>query len=125
MKIYGPYMDSTGKRRIVIRVNDDGVRKTMSNARYVLEQKLDRSLESWEEADHIDGNPLNDDPSNLQPLSQLENIRKSSKPTERYEFKCPVCGEKANKPASKVRHNRKQGKSGPYCSRRCAGRVAQ
>lgn len=121
MRVYGPYLSSTGKRRIVILVHDDGTRTTMSNARWVLSQHLGRALGPDEEADHIDGDTLNDDISNLQVLSPLENVRKSAKPVEMVEFSCPMCGERASRPARRVRHNQgAQGKRGPFCSRRCA-----
>lgn len=36
-------------------------------------------------------------------------------------FVCPVCGEEGEKRASIIRANRKAGKAGPFCGKRCAG----
>ena len=121
-KVYGPYFDSTGKRRIVRIVFFDGTSKTTANARYVLEQHLGRSLTPEEEADHIDENPLNDSIENLQVLAPLENKLKSITPAKVWVGLCPVCGTEFTKPLNKVSHNRKQGKAGPFCGKSCAGR---
>lgn len=124
MKIYGPYMDGKKLRRIVILIYPDGSRKTTAHARYLLEQHLSRELVGDEEADHIDGDPLNDDLSNLQVLTHDENQEKSKRDAERVVFICPVCGEEATKLARHVRGNRKKGKEGPYCGRSCAGKAS-
>jgi len=87
-----------------------------------MEQQLGKKLEEWEHIDHKDNDPTNNKIENLQILTQAENNKKSARPVEMYEFICPVCKNTAVKPASKVRHNRSQGKAGPYCSKRCAGK---
>jgi hypothetical protein len=122
MKVYGPYIDKGMQRRVVILIYDNGVRETKSYARYLMEQHLGRKLEDWEEVDHIDDDKLNDDISNFQILTKVENIRKSRPAEELVEITCIRCGEKAIKKARNVRGNKKKGKKGPYCSRRCAGK---
>lgn len=122
-KVYGPYLSKSrgAKPRLFVNlVEEDGTRRTQSYARFVLEQSLGRPLSSDEDADHIDQNPLNDDPTNLRPLSKKENRSRSTQPPKLYSFTCPRCGAPATKLASKVRANRRQGKSGPFCGRSCA-----
>lgn len=122
MKVYGPYTRKDGRQHVILYEN--GKRTTQSYPRYLLEQRLGRKLEYWEDADHIDNDCTNNKPDNIQLLTTIENIRKSAKPAEVYKFICPSCNKPSEKSAGQVRHNRKQTKSGPYCSRRCA-RVAQ
>lgn len=55
----------TGVLRVSIKTQDGW----MPRARYVMEQVLNRRLESWEYVHHKDGNTLNDDPINLQIVS--------------------------------------------------------
>jgi hypothetical protein len=118
-KVYGPYMSNTiGRRIVVIRYAD---RKTsMTYARWLLQTHLGRELARDEEADHINEDGLDDRIENLQVLTKVENIRKSARPIEWIVFLCPVCGSEAKKEARYVRHNRKQGKAGPFCGRSCA-----
>lgn len=119
-KIYGPYINRKQKRSFVVVVFNDGSKKTMSNARLILSKKCGRWLEEKETVDHIDDNPLNDSDENLQILSLADNIRKSMIPAKIYKFNCPICGEYTEKPLSKVLHNRKQQKAGPFCGKKCS-----
>lgn len=123
-KVYGPYLDSTKTRRIVILMYPDGTRKTTANARYLLEKHLGRALGPHEEADHIDENPLNDALENLQVLSIPSHQKKSAqaRPVKTWTGKCPECGVEFSKALKVVTHNRKQGKSGPYCGKSCSGK---
>ena len=121
-KVYGPYTRKDGRQHVILY--KDGVRTTVSYPKYLLEQKLGRKLESHETCDHIDNDPTNNSLDNLQVLSRLDNIRKRAAltPKELGTFTCPVCKCSFTKPMAYVRHNRKQNKSGPYCSRSCAGK---
>ena len=121
MKIYGPYLRKDGRKHIVI-VKDDGTKRTQSYPRYLMEQHLGRELLPEETVDHIDNDFTNDDISNLQLLTLVENVEKSRKPKEIYTFVCPCCGKVASKDMCQVRHNLKRGKAGPFCSRKCAGK---
>jgi predicted RNA-binding Zn-ribbon protein involved in translation (DUF1610 family) len=124
MKIYGPYLsyaDPAKPRRIINIHDDDGRRiKSTSYARYLMEQHLGRELGPREWVDHIDDDQLNDVIENLQILSPGENTWKGRPAAEQVTFACPVCGEMTTKAASKVRHNRKQGKAGPFCGKVCS-----
>lgn len=119
MTVYGPYKRRDG-RQIVIHY-EEGRKHTQSYPRYIMEQYLGRKLEKWEHVDHVNNDPTDDRIENFQLLTQKENNQKAASPIEIYRFMCPECGSWTEKEARRVRHNRKQGKAGPYCSRRCAG----
>ncbi len=90
-----------------------------------MEQHLGRELLPEETVDHIDEDFTNDAIENLQILSLSENAKKSAatRPSrDMYAFICPACGCNSIKPNNHVKNNRRRGKSGPYCSRRCAGK---
>lgn len=122
LRVYGPYLSKSRPgqpRRFVVLLWADGRRKTTSYARWLMEEQLGRPLRDDEEADHRDDDRMNDVPANLQILTPAENRRKSAV-VETATFVCPACGNTATKPAAKVRHNRKQGKAGPFCDKKCA-----
>lgn len=121
-RVYGPYtsqLDRARPRRFVIRIFEDGTRETTSYARHLVEVNIGRELGDGEEVDHKDDNQLNDDLSNLHVITPRANRGKGRSP-EMVEFACPICGELVKKEARRVRHNRKQGKAGPFCGKRCA-----
>ena len=66
-------------RKNVILYNSNNDRSTVSYARYLMSVYLGRFLDKDEEVDHIDNDKTNDSFNNLQILSKIENIRKSSK----------------------------------------------
>jgi hypothetical protein len=95
----------------------------MSYARYLLEIKLGRYLTDNEEADHIDENKYNDNINNLQILAHQRNVAKSNK-SEMLKVTCRFCDKIFEIEMRRYMHNQiKQGKAGPYCSKRCAGRA--
>jgi len=122
MKIYGPYTRKDGRQHIVLY--EDGKRKTVSYPKYLLEKKLGRSLLPNETCDHIDGDYTNNCLDNLQLLSRADNIRKHAalQPPELITLTCPICLKSFTKLMKDVRWNKKRTKSGPYCSRSCAGK---
>lgn len=123
-RVLGPYeMSSKDGRKIVILMYEDGRRKTTAFARYLMECHLGRVLDPRDEVDHINQDCSDDRLENLQVLPTAVHRRKGHKEAEWYHFDCPACGIAARKPMGRVRHNWKLGKVGPYCSRRCAGKM--
>lgn len=123
-KVYGPYTRKDGRQH-VIHYYGNNFRVTQSYPRYLMEQKLDRELEDWEEVDHIDNDPTNNSIDNLQILTQRENQQKEAdrRTKEVWDFTCPICGVFFQKEARFVRWNNiVRKKKGPYCSRSCAGK---
>jgi len=122
MKVYGLYTRKDGRQHVILY--KDGVRTTVSYPKYLLEQKLGRSLLPTETCDHIDNDHTNNCLDNLQVLTRSDNARKqmSLQPAEVGTFTCPVCNSSFTKQMNYIRANLKQNKSGPYCSRSCAGK---
>lgn len=122
MKVYGPYTRKDGRKH-VIYVSESGKRKTESYPRFLLKQ-AGIPLSETDTVDHIDNDKTNDALDNLQVLSSAENAKKAMqlRPRKWFQFVCPVCNSEATKPLNFVLNNRRQGKKGPFCSRRCAGK---
>jgi predicted RNA-binding Zn-ribbon protein involved in translation (DUF1610 family) len=125
LKVYGPYLFKSGAcvgRKYVTQKFSDGAKRNLLYSRYVMEQHLGRQLSPDEHVDHIDDDKTNDAIENLQIVSCSENAKKAARlrPAEMLEFVCPECGVLARKKARQVRHNRKQGKEGPFCGKSCA-----
>ncbi len=121
MKIYGPYLRKDGRKHVIIANGKN--RRTVSYPKWLMEQALGRKLDpDLETVDHIDEDFTNDERSNLQLLTRVENAKKSSNPAEIICFICPVCGKEGRQFARDVRSNRKKGRAGPFCSRSCAGK---
>jgi uncharacterized C2H2 Zn-finger protein len=126
MKIYGPYTRKDGRQHVIIYEN--GNRKTISYPKFLLEQKLGRSLLPNETCDHIDNDYTNNCLGNLQVLTRSDNCKKQMafKPAEKCYFVCPECNKSFYKEMRYVRHNNiHQKKVGPFCSKSCAGRYSQ
>lgn len=124
MKIYGPYKRKDGRQHIII-VHDDGSKQTKSYPRYLYEQYTGIELSQHEHIDHINNDFTDNRIENLQVLTQIENNKKEYNRPHRqrklYTFNCPVCNRVSSKRLSQVVSNKNKGKSGPYCSRHCAG----
>lgn len=119
--VYGPYEFMPNRKGVIFYDSETRTRVGgTSYARWKMQKAIGRKLRFEEKVDHIDGNCSNDDLSNLQILSNQENVIKSKMPKEMITFICPVCKKEATKPAFLVRGNRRQGKAGPYCGHICA-----
>ncbi len=115
------YINKDGRSRIY----DKKTQKVTSYPRYLMEIKLGRSLKDDEEVHHIDGNPSNNDISNLKVLRHGEHQRIHS---TKYKDKiciCAYCGKEFIWTSiSQRRHysnkRRRVNMTGPFCSKRCA-----
>lgn len=120
MTVHGPYINNKGYE-FVIHYNN-GIKRTQSYSRYLMEIELGRELTKLEEVDHIDDNPLNNVLSNFQILSHKENNDKKRLKKEIGVYECPVCFRLFEREVSQVKHNQgSRGCKGPYCSKRCNG----
>lgn len=128
IRVTGPYLHTTGPqkgRKFVTAYYADGRKTTKLYSRYLMEEKLGRELDPSETVDHVDEDKTNDSIDNLAVLPLKENIQKNFKetrPMKFIEFVCPVCQQTAVKRKANVDKNRRQGKSGPFCSKKCAGK---
>lgn len=129
LKVYGPYISrKDGRKRVIIRYSDLSM-SVRSYARFLYEQKNGK-LDKLLTVDHIDEDFRNDNIENLQPLTRKENIQKAwkagtNKPKEWFTANCQICNNLFTRPKNIVDHNLKQGKAGPFCSRKCAGTYNQ
>lgn len=118
MKIYGPYTRKNGRKHII--TIEEGKRKTTSYPKWLLEQHIGRKLVGDETTDHINGDFRDDSLSNLQILSRIANAEKSAKKGRKIStLVCKHCNKTFERFTSQVRNNR----DGPFCSKRCVGKV--
>jgi hypothetical protein len=127
MTVYGPYTRDDGRKHVIHYV--DGVRRTQSYPRFLMEKHLGRKLDPDDHVDHINNDYTDDRIENLQLLTQTENNKKSVKATGRsakwYTFLCPECDEEAMIPYKDYKRNQLiKKKAGPYCSKSCAGKAS-
>lgn len=123
--IFGPNTTAKGLagRRYVCVWYADGSKGTTLYSRYLMEQKLGRRLHPHlETVDHINNDRTDDRIENLQILTRRLNSGKDRPPAEMGSFICPTCGDEFEMQMRRYRQNQvKQGKAGPYCSKRCSG----
>lgn len=122
MKIYGPYIRKQDGRKFVVEY-DGKKRSAKLYSRFLIEQKIGRKLSINETVDHKDNDKTNDNIKNLQILTRAENIKKDHTKKEWYYFDCPVCKKHSKRSMAQIRRARKRGRSGPYCSKSCSGKV--
>ena len=122
-KMYGPYNNSKDGRLRCVVVFQDGKKKTVSYPKYLMEVHLGRYLTSDETVDHIDGNFLNNDLSNLQVIDRRLHAQMDVRRNVDVVVSCRYCGKSFTIAGSTLsdrnRSDRKQ--SGYFCSRRCSG----
>lgn len=103
-------------------IYDDGTSHTSYEHREVMERYLGRSLSSCEVIHHKDGNGENNVLENLEILTVSGHAKRHARKAAPVGLRCALCGNAFMRTARYERHNRKQGKAGPFCSKVCAGR---
>jgi endogenous inhibitor of DNA gyrase (YacG/DUF329 family) len=126
-KIYGPYINKKDNRYRCILVHLNGNKQTISYPKYLMEVHLGRYLEENETIHHIDGNPLNNDISNLKILDRKEHCYNDALKNKEIKVKCSYCGKEFTIKGKYVhRRNRKdRNSSGYFCSKRCSGKYGK
>ena len=112
--VYGPYTRKDGREIVILY---DGKRRSARQyARVLLEVKLKRRLTERETVDHIDGNFNNNEISNLQVLSRVENAAKSAV-VKVVRGRCDTCGKTFT--LSKNQRNKRADNKRKFCSAEC------
>lgn len=125
-KIYGPHLGKDGRLRLNL-VFKDKTKKTISYPKYLMEKHLDRYLSDEEQVDHIDGNPLNNDLSNLQVLKLGEHQSLDVLRNKDIVVNCKYCGKEFTIKGSTLHYRNRSDKphSGYFCSRSCSGKYGK
>jgi hypothetical protein len=126
-KIYGPYSTKDQRLRIVVKF-PDGIKRTVSYPKYLMEKHLDRYLALNETVDHIDCDFLNNELSNLRVLIRSDHSYLDVKRRKIENFKCLICNNEFSLDGKKLNdatQNRLKGKTGPFCSKSCAGKYGK
>lgn len=122
-RIYGPYKSIKDNRLRCVIVFPNGIKKTISYPKYIMERYLNRELNDDETIDHIDSNPLNNDISNLRIINRKEHSYNDVKRNKPIFYKCDWCGKMFIIPGEKVsnifRKDRKN--TAHFCSNKCKG----
>ena len=126
IKVRGPYQGKDNRFRIMLIYNDKSS-KIISYPRYIMEKHLGRYLEKDEQVDHIDGNPSNNDISNLQILKFKEHQKLDALRNEDIEVSCTYCEKKFIISGNKIndRNRKDRHQSGYFCSRTCSGKYGR
>ena len=124
------YKGKDGRLRARI-ISDNGTSKVMSYPKILMEEKLGRPLEPYEEVHHIDGDFTNNDISNLELVKHGEHQRHHSQKYYDKIVTCPICGKKFLWTAKKQcifysNNSRKKPRNfnpskQPFCSSHCSG----
>ena len=126
-KLYGPYKRKDGREHVILTHKLTNKRVTVSYPKYLMETRRGRLLRKDETVDHIDCNPLNNEPGNLRILNRRKHAAIDCKRLIPVEFECPQCAgtfSLSGRRVSDAVHNRKRGKAGPFCSKSCAGKYS-
>jgi len=125
MKIYGPYQRKSDGRKIVIVVDLNGNRRTVSYPKWIMEIQIGRKLDPDETIDHWDTNINNNNLSNLKIFPRHEHSANDTRRVKLVKFTCAWCTQEFERSPRLVRDKARKNKAGPFCSRPCAGKYSR
>jgi len=124
--LYGPYLRSDGRKHVIIywpdatKQHKDWQRKTISYPKWLMEQHLGRILQDNETVDHKNRDFRDDRLDNLQVLTKSEHFAADAVRLAPQTVSCVWC--KVNFTIQgRLADRCRNGKAGPFCSRRCSG----
>lgn len=124
-KVHGPYKRRDG-RQIVIVVENNGKRRTVSYPKWLMELQLGRRLDpDLETVDHLDSNFDNNDLDNLVLVPRQEHSANDTRRVKLVKFTCAWCDKEFERSPRLVRDKARKNKAGPFCSRGCAGKYSR
>ncbi|CAM6004233.1 unnamed protein product [Sphagnum balticum] len=125
-KVHGPYKRKSDGRSIVIVIDNNGRRRTVSYPKWLMEMQVGRPLDpNLETVDHIDSNIDNNDLNNLRIVPRNEHSSDDTRRVKPVKFTCAWCDQEFERSPRLVRDKSRKNKAGPFCSRACAGRYSR
>lgn len=123
--VYGPYVSPTNGRQFV-RVYRDGLLKTISYPKFILEKHLGRILDPDKETvDHLNGDFMDNRIENLRIVPREEHSADDTRRVKLVTLQCDMCGKEFDRSPRVIRFKAKEGSRGYFCSRRCAGQYGR
>lgn len=119
-----PWFNLEGYRAATVKY-DDGTKRTVLEHREVMEAHLGRSLRTTEIVHHKNKNKQDNRTDNLEITSKRKHAQHHAaedRPEEIVSLVCSLCGATFERLARNERHNRKMGKTGPFCGKSCAAK---
>jgi hypothetical protein len=124
-KVHGPYKRKDG-RQIVIIIENNGKRRTVSYPKWLMEMQLGRKLDpNLETVDHWDSNFENNDLNNLRLVPRDQHSGDDTRRVKLVKFTCAWCDKEFERSPRLIRDKAKKNKAGPFCSRGCAGKYSR
>ena len=122
-RISGPYLNN-GRLRVIVKKGKE--QHTISYPKYLMEVHLNKRLPKSVVVHHKDGNPLNNELSNLEILERSTHTRKhATRYSESIEVTCKWCRKifTLDRIGQQRRtQNKNRSKAGPFCSFSCRGK---
>lgn len=103
---------------------ENGRKQTLSYPKYLVEIFLNRYLDKDETVDHIDGNFLNNDLSNLRVINRSDHSKQDVLKREDVECVCTWCKTPFTIKGNKLRQRNRR-KSTGFCSKSCTGKYGK
>jgi hypothetical protein len=125
-KVFGPYRREKDGRQIVVVIENNGKRRTVSYPKWLMELQLGRPLDpNLETVDHVDSNIDNNNLDNLRLVPREEHSADDTRRVKHVKFDCAWCDKQFERSPRLIRDKSKKNKAGPFCSRSCAGRYSR
>lgn len=125
-KVFGPYKNKKSKRSIVVVIDRNGVRRTVTLPKWIMEQHLGHPLDPDEHTvDHLDFDFNNNDINNLRVVPRAEHSADDTRRVKLLKLKCAWCDCDFERSPRLLRDKAKKQKAGPFCSRQCAGKYSR
>jgi hypothetical protein len=125
VKVWGPYRNSRGRDFVRVK-RQDGTYKTTSYAKFLMEEHLGRELNpETETVDHINSDRYDNRIENFELVPREEHSANDTRRVRKVQFTCRMCGQEFERSPRLLRAKSKEKRSGPFCSRRCAGQYGR
>jgi len=122
-RVWGPYSKSNG-RQIVVVIDQNGNRRTVSYPKWLLECHLGKPLGDLT-VDHLDFDFTNNDINNLRVIDRATHSADDSRRVRLIKLKCAWCKKEFERSPRLLRDKSKKGKRGGFCSRSCAAKYSR